>query len=155
MRTHTICPASTTIRQDLSGKWDSIEETNVLENTRNNGLDAEIQPTLFSLKQSTCANIPASGSHIDYKNDFYCTNNKPLHQPVIHSGTTVGVPTSGVLSGIASPGEAHSVLPQMDIQEAADIPVVLQQGTKKYGGHPHNAFKPKPSFTFQPSRHPT
>lgn len=50
----------------------------------------------------------------------------------IFSGTTVGVPTSGVLSGIASPGEAHSVLPQTDNQGAADIPV-LKQGTKLYG----------------------
>lgn len=46
----------------------------------------------------------------------------------LSSGTTVGVPTSGALSGIASPGEALSVLPQTDTQEAADIPVI-KQGT--------------------------
>ncbi len=46
------------------------------------------------------------------------------------TGTTVGVPTPGELSGISSQKEEHSVLPQMDTQEAADIPV-LKQGKLK------------------------
>ena len=49
---------------------------------------------------------------------------------LLSSGTTVGVPTSGVLSGISSQKEEHSVLLQMDTQEAADIPV-LKQGKLK------------------------
>ncbi len=59
-------------------------------------------------------------------------DNQVLRAPTISSpsftGTTVGVPTSGVLSGISSQKEEHSVLPQTATQEAADIPV-LKQGT--------------------------
>jgi hypothetical protein len=44
------------------------------------------------------------------------------------SGTTVVVPTPGVLSGISSEEGEHSVLPQTDNQVAADILVVIQQG---------------------------
>jgi hypothetical protein len=45
-----------------------------------------------------------------------------------HSGTTVGVQTPGVLSGISSQKEEHSVPPQTDTQGAADIPVLLKRG---------------------------
>ncbi|MCC6753749.1 MAG: hypothetical protein IT266_07170, partial [Saprospiraceae bacterium] len=45
-----------------------------------------------------------------------------------HSGTTVGVQTPGVLSGISSQKEEHSVLPHSDTQGAADIPVLLKRG---------------------------
>ena len=71
------------------------------------------------------------------------------------SGTTVGVPTSGVLSGISFGEEEHSVLPQTDNQEAADIPVVLQQESKVMGGRPQCVFDPIPSSSIQPSKPPT
>jgi len=45
-----------------------------------------------------------------------------------HSGTTVGVQTPGVLSGISSQKEELSVLPHTDTQRAADIPVLLKRG---------------------------
>lgn len=51
------------------------------------------------------------------------------------SGTTVDVPTSGVLSSISSFMEEPSVLPQTDKSVAADIPVALQQGQQ--GGFLH------------------
>ncbi|MCC6753293.1 MAG: hypothetical protein IT266_04830, partial [Saprospiraceae bacterium] len=44
------------------------------------------------------------------------------------TGTTVGVQTAGVLSGISSQKEEHSVLPHSDTQGAADIPVLLKRG---------------------------
>lgn len=44
------------------------------------------------------------------------------------SGTTVVVPTPGVLSGISPDEGEHSVLPQTDNQLAADILVARQQG---------------------------
>ena len=45
------------------------------------------------------------------------------------TGTTVGVPTPGALSGISSPKEEPSALPQPDTQGAADILVTPEQGT--------------------------
>ncbi len=54
----------------------------------------------------------------------------PIARWLDTSGTTVGVPTSGVLSGISSEKEELSVLPQLDTQVAADIPA-LQQGQRR------------------------
>ncbi|MCF8239620.1 MAG: site-specific integrase [Saprospiraceae bacterium] len=51
-----------------------------------------------------------------------------IKKPLPSSGTTVDVPTSGALSGISSPKEEPSVLPQTDKPVAADIPVAPQQG---------------------------
>jgi len=45
------------------------------------------------------------------------------------TGTTVGVPTPGALSGISSQKEEPSALPQLDNQAAADILVTPEQGT--------------------------
>lgn len=50
---------------------------------------------------------------------------------LLSSGTTIGVPTSGVRSGISSIQEEHSVPPQQDTQVAADILVVQQQGQQE------------------------
>jgi hypothetical protein len=79
--------------------------------------------------------IPPSQRHRPAIQKTSCTFN--------FTGTTVGVPTSGVLSGIASPGEALSVLPQTDNQGAADIPV-LKQDIKLYG----YALRPDTASTF-------
>ncbi|MCC6753334.1 MAG: hypothetical protein IT266_05040, partial [Saprospiraceae bacterium] len=46
----------------------------------------------------------------------------------LFTGTTVGVQTPGVLSGISSQKEEHSVLPHTDTQGAADIPILLKRG---------------------------
>ena len=56
----------------------------------------------------------------------------------ITSGTTVDIPTSGVLSGISSGEEEYSVQSQTDNHEASDITVVLHQGIKEIGGCPHS-----------------
>ena len=45
------------------------------------------------------------------------------------TGTTVGVPTPGALSGISSQKEEPSALPQPDNQAAADILVTQKHGT--------------------------
>jgi len=47
------------------------------------------------------------------------------------TGTTVGVQTAGVLSGISSQKEEHSVLPHTDTQGAADLPVFVKRGTRE------------------------
>ena len=49
-------------------------------------------------------------------------------------GTTVVVPTSGVISGISPDVGEHSVLPQMENQVAAGILVAMQPGSKSMKG---------------------
>ncbi len=47
------------------------------------------------------------------------------------TGTTVGVPTPGVISGISSQKEEPSALPQPDTQGATDISVLSEQRTQE------------------------
>lgn len=86
-----------------------------------------IPDSVESRKALIVAELPVE-SQQDARDPDLTPNTIPSTILLPPSGTTVDVPTSGALSGISSPKEEHSVLPQTDKPVAADIPVLPQQG---------------------------
>jgi hypothetical protein len=83
--------------------------------------------SLQETNHPTCIPNPALsawGSNVS----VWASDRVTANPPKKISGTTVVVPTPGVLSGISPEEGEHSVLPQTDNQVAADILVTIQQG---------------------------